>query len=73
MQAQISYWLLAILTAPLQEASCAPINRNSTSAGRSRVGLTPDGISGLVFNIISLFLTAFGVLVWMHEVRAAIR
>ena len=71
MQALMSHWLLVIITAPLQEASCAPTNENSTSTGGA--GLTSDGISGLIVNIIGLFLTAFGVLTWMREVHAVIQ
>ena len=67
MQALMPYWLLVAITAPLQQAFCAPVNENSTSVGRA--GLTPDGFTGLVVNIIGLFLTAFGVLTWMCEVR----
>ena len=63
--------LSLLIMALLQEASCAPVNENPTSTGRA--GLTPDGISELTINIIGLFLTAFGVLAWMREVRAAIR
>ena len=66
MQARTSYWLLAIITAPLQEASCSPADENSTR----RAGLTPDGISALVVGIIGLFMLAFGVWIRMFGVRA---
>ena len=64
-------YLLLVIVAFLQEASGAPINENPMSTGRA--GLTPDGVSELAVNIIGLFLTAFGVLAWMGEVRAATR
>ena len=70
MQAFMPYLLLVTIMALLHEASCAPVNENPTPTGRA--GLTPDGISELVVNIIGLFLTAFG-LTWIREVRAAIR
>ena len=67
MQAQMSYWLLAIITAPLSGASSSPADENSTR----RTGLTPDGISALVVGLIGLFIMAFGVWIRMHGVRAA--
>ena len=67
MQAQMSYWLLAIITALLHEASCAPTDGSSTG----RAGLTPDGISGLVVGLIGIFVAALGVWIWAMPVRAA--
>ena len=68
----MSFWLLAIMMAPVREASCIPADENSTR----RAGLTPDGISALVVGIVGLFMTAFGIWIWMHGamlVRAAIQ
>ena len=65
----MSYWSLATTMALLREASCAPADENSTRRAR----LTPDGISGLVVGILGLFMMAFGVWIWMHAVRAAMR
>ena len=67
MQAQMSYRLLAIITAPLRGASCVPADGNSTR----RAGLTPDGISELVVGLIGIFMMAFGVWIRMHGVRGA--
>ena len=67
MQGQMPYWSLAIITATLREASCAPADENSTRGA----GLTPDGISGLVVGLIGIFMMAFSVWIQMHEVRAA--
>ena len=61
MQAQMSYRLLAIITAPLREASCAPADENSAR----RAGLTPDGISALVVGLIGISMMAFSV--WVRR------